>query len=120
MLNRVVLEGNLTKDPVLRETKSGKSVTNLRMAINRTFKDGEGKPKQEVCYVSVVAWNGQATFAGKYLKKGSKVSVDGRLQSRSYEKNGVKHEVIEVVAESLQSSRPNSAPPTVTPSPDQE
>lgn len=102
-LNKVLIIGNLTKDPELRYTPSGTAVANLRMATNRRFKDRAGEMKQEVCYLTVVAWDKQAEVCNQYLRKGSPLFVEGRLQSRSWDgPDGKKRNVIEVRAERVQ------------------
>ena len=102
-LNKVLLIGNLTRDPELRYTPSGTAVTNLRMAINRRYKDRSGEAKQEVCYVSVIAWDKQAEVCNQYLHKGSPLMVEGRLQSRSWDgADGKKRNVLEIRAERVQ------------------
>jgi single-strand DNA-binding protein len=102
-LNKVLLIGNLTKDPELRYTPSGTAVANLRMATNRKFKDRSGELKDEACFVTVVAWDKQAEVCNQYLHKGSPLFVEGRLQSRSWDgPDGKKRSVIEVRAERIQ------------------
>lgn len=102
-LNKVLLIGNLAKDPELRYTPQGTAVVNLRMAVNRRWKDKAGEQKEEVCFLTVVAWDKQAEVCNQYLRKGSPVFVEGRLQSRSWEDNsGQKRNVIEVRAERIQ------------------
>ena len=101
--NRVLLMGNLTKDPELRYTPQGTAVANLRMAINRKFKSKTGELKEEVCFITAVVWNKQAETCNQYLHKGSPLFVEGRLQSRSWEDaSGQKKSVIEVRAERVQ------------------
>ncbi|MFH1397578.1 MAG: single-stranded DNA-binding protein [Candidatus Omnitrophota bacterium] len=101
--NKVFLIGNLTKDPELRYTPQGTAVVNLRMAVNRKFKDKNQELKEEVCFVTVVVWNKQAESANQYLHKGSPVFIEGRLQSRSWEDNtGKTRNTIEVRAERVQ------------------
>ena len=101
--NKVLLIGNLTKDPELRYTPQGTAVVNLRMAVNRKFKDRNQELKEEVCFITCVAWDKQAETCNQYLKKGSALLVEGRLQSRSWEDNtGAKRNVIEVRAERVQ------------------
>jgi single-strand DNA-binding protein len=101
--NKVLLIGNLTKDPELRYTPQGTAVVNLRLAVNRRFKDRNQELKEEVCYVNVVAWDKQAETCNQYLHKGSPVLIEGRLQSRSWEDNsGQKRSVVEVRAERVQ------------------
>lgn len=78
--NRVVLLGNLTKDPELKKAPSGVSVARLRLAVNETFRDRQsGQPKEVACFVDVAVWDRQADSCGQYLKRGSQVLVEGRL-----------------------------------------
>ena len=101
--NKVLLMGNLTKDPELRYTPQGTAVVNLRMAVNRKYRTKEQELKEEVCFITAVVWNKQAETCNQYLHKGSSVFVEGRLQSRSWEDNtGAKRSVIEVRAERVQ------------------
>lgn len=101
--NKVLLIGNLTKDPELRYTPQGVAVVNLRMAVNRKFKDKNQEWKDEVCFITVVAWDKQAETCNQYLHKGSPLFIEGRLQSRSWEDNaGQKRNVVEVRAERVQ------------------
>lgn len=101
--NKVFLIGNLTKDPELRYTPQGTAVVNLRLAVNRKFKDKNQELKEEVCFITAVVWNKQAETANQYLHKGSPVFIEGRLQSRSWEDNsGQKRNTIEVRAERVQ------------------
>jgi single-strand DNA-binding protein len=101
--NKVLLMGNLTKDPELRYTPQGAAVANLRLAVNRRYKDKNQELKEEVCFITAVVWNKQAETCNQYLHKGSGVFVEGRLQSRSWEDNtGAKRSVIEVRAERVQ------------------
>ncbi len=102
-LNKVFIIGNLTRDPELRYTPGGTAVANLRMATNRKFKDKSGEVKQEVCFLTVVAWDKQAEVCNQYLHKGSPLFVEGRLQSRSWDgPDGKKRTVIEIRAERVQ------------------
>ena len=102
-INRVLLSGRLTRDPELRYTPSGVAVITFSLALNRRYKDQSGEWKEEVSFVNVVAWQRQAELASEFLKKGSAVFVEGRLQSRSWETSeGSKRSVIEVRAERLQ------------------
>ncbi|MFA5320956.1 MAG: single-stranded DNA-binding protein [Candidatus Omnitrophota bacterium] len=101
--NRVLLIGNLTKDPELRYTPQGTGVVNLRLAVNRRFKDRNQELKEETCFVTAVVWDKQAETCNQYLRKGSPVFIEGRLQSRSWEDNaGQKRSTIEVRAERVQ------------------
>jgi len=100
-LNKVFLIGNLTKDPELRYTPNGIGVVNLRVAVNRKFRDrSTGDLKEETCFVTTTAWDKQAEACNQYLSKGSPVFVEGTLQSRSWEANdGQKRSTIEIRAE---------------------
>ncbi|OGX16314.1 MAG: single-stranded DNA-binding protein [Omnitrophica WOR_2 bacterium RBG_13_41_10] len=101
--NKVLLMGNLTKDPELRYTPSGTAVVNLRLAVNSKFRDRNQEMKEETCFVTVVVWDKQAESCNQYLHKGSPVFIEGKLQSRSWEDNtGQKRNVIEVRADRVQ------------------
>jgi single-strand DNA-binding protein len=111
-LNKVLLIGNLTKDPELRYTPSGTAVANLRIAVNRKFKDRTGELKEDTCFVTITAWDKQAEICNQYLQKGKAVFVEGILQSRSWETpDGQKRSTIDVRAERIQflSPSPRSA-----------
>ncbi len=102
-LNKVLLMGNLTKDPELRYTPQGIAVVNLRMAVNRKYRDRNQENKEETCFITAVVWDKQAETCNQYLRKGSGLFVEGRLQSRSWEdQQGQKRSVIEVRAERVQ------------------
>ena len=102
-LNKVFLIGNLTKDPELRYTPNGTAVTNLRLAVNRRFKDRTGELKEDTCFVTVTAWDKQAEICNQYLQKGRQVFVEGILQSRSWETTDKqKRSTIDVRAERIQ------------------
>ncbi|HNX81068.1 MAG TPA: single-stranded DNA-binding protein [Candidatus Omnitrophota bacterium] len=103
--NKVLLMGNLTKDPELRYTPQGTAVVNLRLAVNRKFRDRVSQEmREEVCFITVVVWDKQAETCNQYLHKGSPVFIEGRLQSRSWDDatSGQKRSVIEVRAERVQ------------------
>lgn len=101
MLNRVVLVGRLTRDPDLRYTPSGVAVANFNIAVNRPFSNQQGE--READFVNCVAWRRQAENLANFMKKGSLIGVDGRIQTRSYEgQDGKMVYVTEVVAESIQ------------------
>lgn len=117
--NKVLLIGNLTRDPELRYTPQGTAVVNLRIAVNRRFKDRNQELKEETCFVTVVVWDKQAENCNQYLHKGSPIFVEGRLQSRTFEDNaGQKRNVIEVRAERVQFlSAPHKGVTTLTEEP---
>ncbi|MFH1678801.1 MAG: single-stranded DNA-binding protein [Candidatus Omnitrophota bacterium] len=101
--NKVMLMGNLTRDPELRYTPSGTAVVNLRIAVNRRYRDRNGEQKDEACFFTVVVWDKQAELCNQYLSKGRPVFIEGRLQSRAFEdKTGNKRNVLEVRAERVQ------------------
>lgn len=103
MINRVVLVGRLTRDPELRRTANGTAVTSFSLAIdNRGARDGE----KSTSFFNIVCWNQTAENVAKYVRKGSLVGVEGRLQQRSYEKNGAKVSIVEIVADSVQFLEP--------------
>ncbi|MED5040666.1 single-stranded DNA-binding protein [Geobacillus stearothermophilus] len=99
-MNRVVLVGRLTKDAELRYTPSGVAVASLTLAVNRPFANQQGE--READFVNVVAWRKTAENLANYTKKGSMIGVDGRIQTRSYEKDGRRVYVTEVVADTVQ------------------
>ena len=101
-LNRVLLIGNLTRDPELRYTPSGTPVANLRLAVNSSFKDQSGARKEETCFVTIVVWSRQAEICNQYLKKGRAVFVEGRLLYRSWEAEGKTRSTMEVRADRVQ------------------
>jgi single-strand DNA-binding protein len=99
--NKVILMGNLTKDPEVRYLPSGTAVASFGLAVNRKFKQGE-EMKEEVCFIDIVVFGKQAETSGKYLSKGSGVIIDGRLSQRRWEgEDGQKRNKHEVVAESV-------------------
>lgn len=101
-LNKTYIIGNLTKDPELKALPSGSKVVNFSVATNRTWYN-EAKEKQEaVEYHNVVAFGKQAETIAQYMKKGSQILVEGRLQTRSWETDGVKKYSTEIVLENFQ------------------
>jgi single-strand DNA-binding protein len=101
-LNRVLLAGNLTRDPEVRYTPSGRAVSDLGMAINRRFRTSDGQDKEDTCFVDIVVWGRQAETCGEYLGKGSPALVEGRLQFDQWEKDGQKNSKLKVVADRVQ------------------
>ena len=101
MINRVVLVGRLTRDPELRQTQSGISVASFSIAVNRTFTNQSGQ--READFVPVVVWRKQAENVAQYVRKGSLVGIEGRLQTRTYQDAGGNNRfIMEVVADSVQ------------------
>lgn len=109
-LNRVLLIGNLTRDPELRYIPSGTPVANLRLAVNSSFKDQAGQRKEETCFVTIVVWSKQAEICNQYLKKGRLVFVEGRLIYRSWEAEGKTRSTMEVRADRVQFLGPPTGP----------
>ena len=102
-LNRVILIGNLTRDPEMRFTPSGASVSNFGLAVNRRWTNKQGERVDQVDYFNIVTWAKLAELCTDYLTKGSPVAIEGRLQSRSWEtEDGQKRSVVEIVAENVQ------------------
>ena len=101
-LNKVMVEGNLTRDPEMKALPSGDNVTNFSVATNRVYNDRDGNKQEEVEYHNIVVFGKQADNVAKYLTKGSGAYVEGRLQTRSWDKDGVKMFRTEVVADRVQ------------------
>lgn len=101
MYNKVLIIGNLTRDPEMRYTPSGVAVTRFTVAVNRSFKKAN-EANNEADFLRIVAWRKLAEICGEYLKKGTPVYVEGRLQIDSYEKDGEKKITAEVVADNMQ------------------
>lgn len=102
-LNKVFIFGNLTRDPELRQTPSGQSVCSLNIATNNIFFDKAGQKQQKAEFHNVVIWGRQAEIANQFLKKGSSVLIEGRLQTRSWQdKQGVQRRTTEIVTERMQ------------------
>ena len=102
-INRVVLVGNLTRDPELRHTPSGMPVCSLRIAVNSRRKDESGQWVEKPNYFSITVWGQQGENCAQYLSKGRPVAVDGRLDWREYQaQDGTKREAVEIVADSVQ------------------
>ena len=121
-MNKAILIGRLTADPEIRQTQSGTSVARYRLAVDRPKKqDGSD---QEADFLSCVCFGKSADFAGKYLHKGTKIAVEGRIQTGSYEKDGAKHYTTDIIVdrhefcESRQAASGTAAPaPAYAPAP---
>lgn len=106
-MNKVILIGNLTRDPELTETPNGVSVCKFAIAVSRDYASSDGT--RETDFFNITVWRGRAENCGKYLKKGNKVAVIGSLQTRSYEdKDGIKRNVIDVVANEVEFLTPKA------------
>jgi len=102
-VNKVILLGNLGRDPETRYTTGGDAVTNLRIATTETWKDKSGEKQEKTEWHSVVLFGRQAEIAGEYLKKGRSVYIEGRLQTRKYtDKEGVEKYATEIVGDRMQ------------------
>lgn len=97
MLNKVVIMGRLTANPELRRTTSGTDVATFTVAVDRKYKDQNGDRQTD--FLNCVAWRGTATFIEKYFKKGQQIIVEGSIQNRSYDKDGQKRNITEIIAE---------------------
>ena len=107
-MNKVILVGNLTRDPELSETPSGVSVCRFSIAVSRDYANAEGT--RDVDFFNITVWRGRAENCGKYLKKGNKVAIVGSLQNRSYEdKDGIKRTVTDVIANEVEFLTPKTA-----------
>lgn len=105
-MNKVILHGRLTRDPEIRTTQTGKLVASMGLAVNRPGQD------KGADFINLVAWNQTAEIAGKYLSKGREVLVEGQITTRSYEKDGAKRTVTEVIVGRLEfcGSKPTEEP----------
>lgn len=101
-LNKVIIYGNLTRDPELKALPSGMNVCSFSLATNRVYKDREGKRQESTDYHNIVVFGRQAETSAQYLKKGAGTFVEGRLQTRSWDKDGVKQYRTEIVADRVQ------------------
>ncbi|HDL74999.1 MAG TPA: single-stranded DNA-binding protein [bacterium] len=102
-LNKVIIVGNLTSDPELKNTPSGQSVCNFRVATNRIWNDKDGQQQKKVEYHSVVLWRKLAEIASQYLTKGSLVLIEGRLETRNWQDtSGNKHYRTEIIGDKMQ------------------
>ena len=102
-LNKVLLMGNLTRDPETKYVASGNAMTRFGLALNRSYKGTDGEKKEEVCFINVTAWARTGEIAQEFLSKGSPVFIEGRLRYYQLEgEDGQKRSGVEVVAENLQ------------------
>jgi single-strand DNA-binding protein len=101
-INRVIITGNLTKDPELRSLPSGTSVCELRIACNGRRRTAEGKWEDDPNYFNVTVWGPQGENCKKFLSKGRGVAIDGRLRFREWESDGQKRSAVDIIAETVQ------------------
>jgi single-strand DNA-binding protein len=108
-LNKCMIIGNLGRDPEMRYSASGVAITQFSVAVNRNSRDEAGEWKEETEWFRVVVWGQQAERAAEYLRKGNKVYIEGRLQTRKYtDRNGVERMAIEVIANEMEMLTPKS------------
>lgn len=99
MLNKVILMGRLTRDPVVNQTQSGVAITRFTVAVDRNFvRKGE---ERQADFINCVAWRNQAEFIGRYFSKGRMIAVVGNLRTSSYDKDGVRHYTTEVYVDEV-------------------
>ncbi len=112
MLNKIMLIGNLGRDPEMSYTQSGKAITKFSLAVNRRSRDRDSnESREETTWFYVVAWEQRGEFANQYLHKGSKVFIEGRMTSRKYtNKDNVEVTAWEVVAENIEILDPKGGP----------
>ena len=101
MVNKVILVGRLGRDPETKYTSSGQAVCNFSIATDESYKDRNGERQKHVEWHKIVVWGKQAETAQQYLKKGSLVFIEGKIQSREWEKGGEKRTSFEIVASSF-------------------
>ena len=106
-MNKVILIGNLTRDPELSNTASGVAMCRLGIAVNRNYTNSEGN--RETDFFNITTWRGLAERCGKYLHKGSKIALVGNLQMRSFEVNGEKRSMIDIIAEDVEFLSPKGS-----------
>lgn len=110
MLNKIMLIGNLGRDPELNVTSDGTPVTKFSLAVNRNTKTSTGEKKEETEWFNVVAWRQLAEICERYLHKGSKVYIEGRLTQRKYtDREGIQRTSVEVIANEMEMLTPKSA-----------
>ena len=135
MVNKVILVGNLGRDPELRTTTSGQPVANFTMATSRKWKNRDGERQEDTEWHTIVCWGRQAEIAGQYLTKGKQIYVEGRIQTRSWDdrESGEKKYRTEIICDNFQmlgsrgssydggegrQSEPSQAPPAAAPADD--
>lgn len=101
-LNKALIYGNITRDPELKALPSGQNVCSFSVATNRTYKDRDGKKQEQTDFHNIVCFGKTADNVAQYMKKGSAIFVEGRIQTRSWEKDGEKKYRTEIVAEQVQ------------------
>lgn len=110
-VNKAIVVGRLTRDPEVRSTTSGQTVTSVSLATNSTWKDKSGQKQEKTEFHNIVLWGRIGEIAGQYLQKGQEAYFEGRLQTRTYTgKDGIERRTTEIVAENMQlGSRPQGS-----------
>ncbi len=109
MINKVMLIGNLGADPEMRFTQNGAPVASFTVATTEKWKGQDGQMKEQTEWHRVIAWQRLAEICGEYLSKGSRVYIEGKLQTRSWEKDGQKHYTTEIVAREMKMLSPRTS-----------
>ena len=100
-VNKVILVGNLGKDPEVRHLEGDKVIAKFPLATSESFKDKSGNRVEQTEWHNIVVWKGLADIAERYLKKGTTIYLEGKIRTRNYEKDGVKHYTTEIVGDSF-------------------
>src|ERR1700739_4578097 len=101
-LNKVMLIGNLTREPEINYTPKGTAIADIGLAVNRNYTTDSGEKREEVTFVDVTLWGRTAEIVGEYCKKGRPLFVEGRLSLERWEKDGTKHQKMKVVGDNIQ------------------
>lgn len=119
-VNKVILIGRLGADPEIRYTPGGRAVTNFRIATNESWKDKDGQQQERTEWHNIVLWDKQAEISAEYLKKGSHVYIEGRLQTRTWEgQDGAQRRTTEIVSQRMQMLDKKGAQPSEPPIPEE-
>ena len=100
-INKVILVGHLGKDPEIRSLESGAKVASFSLATTESYKGKDGQRVEQTEWHNIVLWRGLADITEKYLKKGNLVYIEGKIRSRSYEKDGIKKYITEIIADNM-------------------
>ena len=123
-MNRVLLMGNLTRDPEVRQVSSGAAVADLGLAVSERYKNRSGEHVETKCFIDIVVWGRQAEVCGQYLRKGSPLLIEGRLQLDQWEKDSQKRSKLRVRADRIEfigtREGASAARPRIAGSPDEE
>jgi single-strand DNA-binding protein len=110
MLNKIMLIGNLGKDPEMNYTQNGTALTKFSLAVSRSYKTSSGEKRDETEWFNIVAWDKLAETCNQYLHKGNKVYIEGRLTQRKYtDRDGIQRTAVDVIASDMEMLTPKSA-----------